>query len=201
MKQCTFTLTGTTPIAFSAMIQSKKNTGESHEAYEERTWRERAHVKHEYTGDLKDPDAHVVVINPFAIKNMLQDCARFLSESVPGKGKATFTKHFKAGIFIDSPPVLLPRCTRDDITGWTHSVSSTGESGGGKRVTKTFPRFFNWSINGQIFVLDPMLCDKTDKIEEYLVHAGKFIGIGSFRPLNGGTYGRFTVSNFATAEA
>ena len=35
-----------------------------------------------------------------------------------------------------------------------------------------------------------------EKVKEYLIHAGQFIGIGRFRPRNNGFYGRFKVNSF-----
>lgn len=96
MYKATVTLEGLTPLGFSKAIQSQRNTGETGEAYEQRTWRERIHT---------DEDGNAF-ISPMALKNCLSDCARYLSESVPGKGKATFTKHFEAGCMVSDPLML-----------------------------------------------------------------------------------------------
>ena len=49
--------------------------------------------------DLPDIDTNgVVFIPPNSLKNCLSEAAKFLSISVPGKGKATYTKNFEAGI-------------------------------------------------------------------------------------------------------
>ena len=177
-------LTGVAPYSYSAPIQSKKNTGETGDAFEDRTWRERIH---------KDADG-MAFIPPQAIKNCLSDVAKFLSESVPGKGKATYTKHFDAGIMVIDPLPLGVKAA--DIPGERLFVPGDGRRGGGKRVWKTFPILTKWSATATIYVLDPVLIDKPEKIEEYLGHAGKFIGLGRFRPRNNGFYGRFEVSEF-----
>lgn len=188
MIRCTFKLVGVSPISFSAPIQSKKNTGESSDAFEERTWRERIHV------DSKGE----AFIPPTAIKNCLSDVAKYLSESVPGKGKATYTKHFEAGTLVTDPLMLGVKGSQ--IEGERLFVPADGKRGGGKRVWKTFPVIREWSAVGCVYVLDPVLFDKPEKVEEYLSHAGKFIGLGRFRPRNNGFYGRFNVVDFKTEK-
>jgi hypothetical protein len=182
-----FTLEGIAPISFSKVIQSQKNTGEAHDAFEERTWRERMHT---------DEDGNVIV-PPTMIKNCLGDCAKYLSESVPGKGKATYTKHFEAGMIVPAHMLLMKDgkpIKGKDVDGNRLFVPSDGKRGGGKRVYKWFPTIPpGWQISGEIIILDPLLEHKPDKVREYLTHAGQFIGIGTFRPRNNGFFGRFKV--------
>lgn len=184
MLKCLFTIKGMSPISFSAPIQSKKNTGEAHDAFEERTWRERMHV--DTSGE--------VFIPPTAIKNCLSDVAKYLSESVPGKGKSTYTKHIEAGVLVTDPLPLGVKAA--DVDGERLFVPSDGKRGGGSRVWKIFPIIREWVASGELYLLDPILIDKPDKIREYLDHAGKFIGLGRFRPRNNGFYGRFVVEWF-----
>jgi hypothetical protein len=169
------------PYSQSKAITSKRNTGENHDAFEERTWRERMHV--DKVGN--------VFIPPQAIKNCLSDVARFLGETVPGKGKSTYTKHFDAGIMVTEPAILPIKAEKVDSLRLF--VPSDGKKGGGTRVWKNFPVIQEWAADFQIILLDPMLIDKPEKVVEYLSHAGKFIGLGYFRPRNGGYFGRFKV--------
>jgi hypothetical protein len=184
MKTVYATIEGVSPYGQSRAIQSIRNTGEGHDDFEQRTWRERLHV---------DNNNHVF-IPPMAIKNMLSDTARFLSESVPGKGKSTYTKHFEAGIMVIEPCDL--GITPEQVTSERLFVPSDGKKGGGTRVWKTFPVIKEWKAKIEIILLDPLLIDKPGKVHEYLEHAGKFIGLGRFRPRNGGFYGRFKVISF-----
>ncbi|MHC4687685.1 MAG: hypothetical protein ACYTEW_25770, partial [Planctomycetota bacterium] len=165
-------------------IQSIKNTGESHDDFEQRTWRERLHV------DEKGE----VFIPPLALKNTLANVAKFLSETVPGKGKATYTKHFLAGILVVQP--LMLGVKGKDVEGVRMHVPSDGRKGGTTRVYKTFPVVQEWQSKTEIILLDPLLVGKPEKVEEYLIHAGKFIGLLAMRPQTGGYYGRFTIDNF-----
>ena len=92
-------------ISFSAVIQSKKATGEADDAFEDRVWRERMH---------RDANGEVFIPG-CALKNCLADTARYLSERVPGKKSATYTKHFKAGIMVVENLMLGVQV--DDVDG------------------------------------------------------------------------------------
>lgn len=189
MLKCDFTLKGASPIGFSRAIQSTRNTGESHDSFEERTWREKAHTKSDGT----------VFIPPMAVKNMLAEVAKHLSESVPGKGKATYTKHFLSGILVTEELSLGVKI--NDVPSVRLFLPSDGIKGSGKRVWKTFPVLQDWRCDGSLYLLDPILIAKPQKVEEYMRHAGKFIGLGWFRPARGGYYGRFEVTRFVAEKA
>ena len=186
MITCTFDIVGSSPISFGRPVQSIKKTGEKHDDFEHRTWRERVHV------DGKD----IAFIPPMALKNCLTDVAQYLSETIPGKGKATFTKKFKAGVMVIDPMDLGVKLA--DIEGERIFVPSDGKRGGGSRVWKTFPVIRNWTVEATAYIADPAI--KPAKMLEYLTHAGKFIGLGRFRPINNGFYGRFTIENFEAIE-
>lgn len=188
MLKCTCEIVGISPISFSAPIQSIKNTGENHDAFEERTWRERLHVD----------DKGVVYIPPMALKNCLTSAAQFLGETIRGKGKSTYTKHFRAGIMCTDPMDLGVKGA--DVPGERLFVPSDGKTGGGSRVWKTFPTIQKWRTTVTFYAIDPVLIDEPAKIAEYLAHAGMFIGLGRFRPQNGGFYGRFKVEGFKSAK-
>lgn len=186
MLKCSFKLVGIAPYSQSGVIQTPKNSGENADAYEQRTWRERMHV---------DKDG-IVFIPPQAIKSALVDVAKFLGESVPGKGKSTYTKHFTAGVMVIDPLTLGIKGA--DVQSERLFVPSDGKAGGGKRVWKIFPVIPQWQASGELFAIDPVLIDKPEKIQQYLEQAGRFIGIGRFRPRNGGFNGRFNVTDFKT---
>lgn len=188
MVKCEAKIVGTSPISFGAPIRSLKNTGENHDAFEERVWRERIH---------RDANGEAF-IPPTAIKNCLSDVARYLSESIPGKGKATYTRHFDAGVLVTDPLMLGVKA--DDVPSERLFVPADGKKGSGKRVWKIFGTLPTWKTTATIYLLDPLLCGKPQKVEEYLAHAGKFIGMGRFRARNGGFYGRFRLDDFSWCE-
>ena len=75
-------------------------------------------------------------------------------------------------------------------------VPADGRKGGSTRVWRNFPVIEQWSGMAELLVVDPLLESKAEKIEEYLKHAGRMIGLLTFRPRKGGQYGRFEISEF-----
>ena len=167
------------PYSQSRYHDTEKETKETHEAYEARTWRNRVHATEEGN----------IFIPPMAFKNCLSDVAKFMSVQIPGKGKSTYTKHFEAGILVTEGLVLPIK--KDDIEGeWFH-VPSDGTRGGTRRVMKCFPVIYNWRGAVTFYILDETIT--LDIFTEHLEEAGNFIGIGRFRPRRNGFYGRFKV--------
>ena len=194
MLRVTAHLIGISPISFSAPIQSPKKEGEKSDAYEERTWRERVHV---------DTQGRVF-IPPTALKNCLSEMARYRSDSVPGMGKKTYTAFVEAGVMVTDPILLLDDKGREvklDGLGCDRLfVPADGKRGSGKRVWKNFPVISAWQAHVQFFLLETVLINDIKRVQSYLEQAGKFIGMGRFRPRNNGYYGRWRVEKFVTAE-
>jgi hypothetical protein len=173
-------LKSTSEISFGKPIREKKIENEDYDQFEERIWRLRAHTQNNH-----------VVIPPTMFKGALEEAAKYLSLKISGGRGATYTKHFKAGIVVEncieldiSPKELEPQ--------WVH-VPADGKKGGGSRVYKCFPLIHSWK--GELFVtiLDSKIT--MGVFEEVLKAAGVFIGIGTFRPINGGYHGRFSVES------
>jgi len=152
---------------------------EAPDAYERRTWRHRLHID----------GAGQVYIPPMALKNCLQDAAKFLSLKIPGKANATYTKHFDAGVMVIDE--LKLGIHADDVEPESLYVPSDGRPGGGKRVTKLFPLIRSWEAETTIYILDPTITEAV--LRRHLDEAGTLIGMGRFRPRNRGFYGRFDV--------
>ena len=151
---------------------------EGKDAYETRTWRNRMHVKN---GE--------VYIPPMAFKNCLAEAAKFLSIQIPGKGKATYTKHFEAGVMVVDEVMLGIRA--DDVQGERLFVPSNGRRGDGTRVERVFPLIPEWEADVTIHIIDETITE--DVLARHLREAGMLIGVGRFRPRNNGFYGRFTL--------
>ena len=177
-----FEIVGASPYSPGKAIVSERGKQEDYRVFEERAWRERMHVTSK--GD--------VFIPPMALKCCLQEAAKYLAESVPGKGKSTYTKHFEAGVMVTDPMYLGIKS--DQVEGDWQFVPSDGKPGGGSRVWKCFPVVPTWTCKATVYILDPTITN--DVLERYVGYAGQFIGMGRFRPRNRGYYGRFTVSNF-----
>lgn len=179
MRTAIASLESMTAYSQSRHYDTPKLAKESSADYENRTWRERMHANAE----------GFVYIPPMAFKNCLSEVAKFLGKQIPGKGKSTYTKHFEAGVLVMDPLTLGVR--KDDVHKETYFVPADGRRGSGKRVTKHFPVIPSWSGDVTFYVLDETITE--DVFREHLDEAGKFIGIGRFRPRNNGFYGRFTV--------
>ncbi len=152
---------------------------ESANDYERRTWRNRLH---------RDKDGHVVMPGG-AFANALKESAKRLKLQVPGKGRVEYTKYFEAGVMVPDN-ITLPDMA-DDVPYDELFVPSDGRRGGGKRVTKLFPRIDKWEADVLFYVLDDIITE--DVFQQVLTAAGQLVGIGRFRPQSCGYYGRFIV--------
>lgn len=182
MKNYVATIKGVSPYSQGKYVTAEKLPKENHNDYERRTWRERMHATED----------GYVFIPPMAIKNCLSEAAKYLSIQIPGKGKATYTKHFEAGVMIVDPMILDIK--KDAVQRNVLFVPSDGRRGGAKRVLKYFPIIHKWGGDVLITVFDETIT--SDVLKQHLEEAGKFIGIGVFRPRNNGYFGRFEVVDF-----
>lgn len=165
------------PYSQSRPHQTPKLDKEMHDDYERRTWRERLHYD----------DNGMVFIPPMAYKNNISEAAKFLSLQVKGKGKATWTKHFEAGVLVVEGLHLPVR--KEDVKGEWLYLNADGRRGSGTRVMRCMPVIPNWEGWVTYHILDNSITDEI--FELHLREAGSLIGIGRFRPRNNGYYGRF----------
>lgn len=185
MKIATVKLSSCSPYSQSRHYEDVRLPKEGPDDHERRTWRERMHV-----------DANgVAYIPPMAFKNCLSEAAKFLSIQIPGKGKSTFTKHFEAGVLVLEPMSLGVKA--EDVAGEWLFVPASGRRGDGKRVSRCFPLFPEWQGEVVFHIFDDTITKEV--FVEHLREAGRFIGIGRFRPRNNGFYGRFEVLNVTWA--
>jgi len=174
-------LRSTTRYSQSKHFSEPRGERETSADHEKRCWRMRMHV----TSDGR------VMIPPSAFKNCLSEAAKYESIQIPGKGKATYTKHFEAGVLCFEPLVL--DTLAKDVKGEELFVPADGRRGGGKRVEKIFPSIDEWSGTVQWLIVDPAITPEV--FARVLEVAGNMIGIGRFRPRNNGWYGRFEVES------
>ena len=172
-------LKSASPIQFSRHHQTPKLEKENDEDFEKRTWLNKAHI---------NEDGRVIIPASF-FKNSLSEIAKYLSVKIPGKGKSTYTKHFEAGVMVLDP--LLTNRMKTDLTPREVFGSSQGVRGAGKRVLKIFPTLESWEGSINYIILDETITE--DILLEHVIECGKFQGLGTWRPRNGGTYGRFDV--------
>ena len=186
MKIATAYLKSVSPYSQSKHYKTEKLAKERPDDYEARTWRDRLHVTS--TG--------YVFMPPMAFKNCLSEIAKYLGEQIPGKGKATFTKHFESGVLVLEGPTLPIK--KEDVKGEWIFVPADGKRGSGKRVEKCFPLIESWEAKVEFTILDDTITE--DVFLRHLIQAGQFIGLGRFRPRNNGYYGRFKVERVEWQE-
>lgn len=184
MKTFEVQLKSVSPLIMAKPVFEKKQKGETHEKHESRTWREKMHY------DKKNQ----IYIPARAFKNTIYNTAKYFGENIPGEGKKTYTKKFASGIACYDDIKL--GINKDDVEPFVAFVPSNGQSGGSTRVQKHFPFIPEWEGTTQLHVFDPTLLDSINKVEEYIVAAGKMIGLLAWRPANNGDYGRFEMVSF-----
>lgn len=177
MKTVTLHLRSLAPYSQSRYHGVEKLPKELADAYEKRTWKEKGHY---------NSDGHMV-IQPMMIANCIKEAAKYLALPVAGKGKTTYTKHFEAGILLTDQIVLAT--TRDTVHQNTVHCNADGKKGSGTRVMRSFPTALEWEGQATVYVLDDIITQ--DIFEQVVNTAGNLIGIGQFRPRNGGYFGRF----------
>jgi hypothetical protein len=187
MKICTAKLVSESAYSQSAPVQTPRKDKELPKDYEERVWRDRLHATEDGT----------VFIPPMSFKNAISEAAKYLSISIPGKGKEKYTKNFEAGVMV--PEAVMLGFKKEDVPGEWLFVPSDGRRGGGKRVWKCFPVIKSWTATVSFYVLDDTITP--DVFEYVLSQAGRFIGVGRFRPRNNGYYGRWNVASTKWSEA
>jgi hypothetical protein len=157
--------------------------GESHADYDLRNWREHLHVRN-----------GVVVIPETALMQCLHAGVKYAGEKK--KGTATWTKHFEGGVAIQDvgmTDVKLADVTYEDIYS-----NADGVRGSGKRVYRRFPIMAPWSASFQVLILDPEIT--RDVFERHLDVAGKYRGLGRWRPEKAGQNGRFVIEKLVWTD-
>lgn len=175
-------LKSASPYSQSKYIVTPREDKEGHDAHEKRCWKERCHVN----------DDGYVFIPPMAFKKSIAQAAAHLGIRIPGRNKKTWKASFVSGILVVDPLVLPVKI--EDVKGEWLFVPSDGRPGGGSRVMKCFPLFKDWEGMVTYHLLDDLITK--DAFEYHCDEAGKFVGVGRFRPERGGYYGRWTIESF-----
>jgi hypothetical protein len=186
MKTVLVHLQSSAPYSQSRQHDMPKLDRETDNDREARTWREKA------TYDANG----IICIPAMALKQCLDATAKVLGHQIPGKGKSTYTKHFKAGVICESDVSLGVH--KDEVESVTINANSDGVRGSGKRVKRTFPLIPEWAGQARFVILDDTVTKAV--FERHMTEAGRFVGIGRFRPENGGLYGRFQPTKFEWAD-
>lgn len=197
------TLRGTAPYSPSRAFQSVKAKKEDHDEFDEKHWRERAHVN----------DAHQVVIPTQSFYLAVLSTAMLLGEKIPGRGNKTWTEAFTTGIYCMTPE-QDDRALVRDAQGKPHAIDQVkceklylpadGEPafrsrGASKRVWRRFPVIpLGWSVELEFTVINATITREV--FFRHLRDAGLYTGVGRFRPQSRGLYGRFVVERAEWSE-
>lgn len=106
---------------------------------------------------------------------------------VKGKGKSTYSKMIASMVRIE-PDAIMHKHTEFDI----HSVFTVNPNTRGRNMTYR-PRLQEWELSFDIIAEDEI---PTDVLKEVLDRAGKYWGIGDWRPGTKGIHGKFMVTEF-----
>jgi hypothetical protein len=178
-------ITGKSPLSQSRPYQFdvKKIGQEKPDDYEKRTWRNRLNVEN-----------GSVYIPCVSIPTMLLSAAK--RYGLKYKGNSTYSSRFKGGVLcMENISLNIPP---EQAEGQWLFVPADGVTGSGKRVMKCFPKIDTWSGTATIVVLDDTITKEV--FDAHMKYAGSFIGLGRFRPQNGGFYGRFSADIISWTE-
>ena len=182
MRTVTVSLESTAPYSQSRMHDAPKLDKETHDAYDRRTWREKANYD----------ENGIIEIPAMGLKQSLDRAAKVLGEQIPGKGKATYSKFFTSGVLCTGNVSLGVH--KDEVGSQTINANADGVRGSGKRVKRTFPVVPSWKGVAEFVILDDTITPEV--FERTLQTAGQIVGVGRFRPENGGLNGRFKPTEF-----
>lgn len=170
-------LRSTGPYSQSKHFEPDKQPNETDHDHELRRWRDRMHV---------DKDGYVY-IPPTCFTKSIAEAAKYLSLKIGGRGNATYTKHFEAGVRVVEP--LRLKIKAKDVTAESCFVPSNGQRGGSSRVTKFFPLIPEWAGTVTYIISDPIITQEV--FCKVLAASGTLIGVGRFRMIQLGYYGSF----------
>lgn len=180
----TCSIRGVSPYSQSKQHDEPWLEGESHDAYDARTWRSKMTLS---------LDGKTVVIPAHGVHQALIAAAKYSKRKIVGQGNATWTAKFASGLMVPENPAL--NIDPKTVQCLPISVNADGVRGSGKRVIRRFPMMNEWATTFEVWVLDPIITQVI--FQEMLDVASMFIGLGRFRAEKGGSNGRFEIVKVA----
>lgn len=183
----TVTIEGISPYHQSKKYEVPKLAGENHEDYDLRNWREHLHVEN---GTIHAPARSIYAATV--------EAARYMGTKIAGAGNKQWTAKFERGTLILENADLNIR--PEDVGFITIWANLDGRRGGRSRGWRRFPIIpTGWRATFTVQILDPVITQAI--YTDMLTYAGLYIGIGQYRPQNGGTAGRFKIVSVNWQEA
>lgn len=178
MKEIKVTIEGTTPILFNRFRdvaiegKSKKRTG--------------AVASSDIEDKLYTDEKKKVVLPSVYLKNSLVEAGKQFK--IVGKGKSTYSKLLASTIDI-SPFYIDFKSDKYEV----FRISAVNPMTKGRMMTER-PMFKKWSASFSVVINDEAI--DSSIVNEVLEHAGKYVGIGDWRPEKKGMFGKFMISSF-----
>lgn len=130
---------------------------------------------------IKDSEGNIVQPALHIESCMIRSAADFKF-----KGRKTYKDLFKSGVFVD--PLFIPHENAAWVIDKQRVVVNRAA------IFRCRPRFDSWSLDFSILVREERI--QPAIIETILLQAGKFHGIGDYRP----RYGLFEINNFQVVK-
>jgi hypothetical protein len=192
MRQCKVYLESLpgSPYSQSAQHGTEMRDRETHDDYDVRTWRDKCTVN----------EAGQVCIPAMGLKQCIDTAAFKLGMKVPNRRGATYKNFFASGFFCDGDvPIANGKpLTKADALMVAINANADGRRGSGTRVKRRFPNFPKWAGVAEFTITDDIIT--TEIFEDHVKSSGMIVGLGRFRPENGGTNGRFRATKFEWRE-
>jgi len=180
----TLQLVSSSPYSQSRARMAEKTDQETHQQFEERTWRDHLNVSQ---------SGHVF-IPAMAFKLSIIKAAQLLGIQKADSKNEKYTKHFETEVQI-AQSLILPFKPKDPAIKcewiFAHSQPTRMKTSG--RVWRAYPTIQEWKGELEVLVVGKAIPESI--FMEVVEYAGVAVGIGRWRPENRGVYGQYKVKS------
>jgi len=124
------------------------------------------------------------------IKNCITEASKQFK--IVGKGKSTYSKLVASTVEIE-PFMIELEAGKYEV----FRISAVNPMTKGRMMTER-PKYNKWKAEFEIVLNDPAV--PVSVINEILEHAGKYVGVGDWRPEKKGMFGKFIIIQFKTEK-
>jgi len=118
------------------------------------------------------------------IRNSLIEAGKAVK--IKGKGKSTYSKLLGSSLIVQPDVIII-----NSSTGWKPFTATAVNPATRGRMTVTRPMFKDWKLEFEVIMPDDINEEDFAKIFD---EAGRYVGIGDWRPAKKGMYGKFIVA-------
>jgi hypothetical protein len=111
---------------------------------------------------------------------------------ITGKGKSNYSKLIGSTVEVNPEMILLKPSDYE-----TYSIAAVNPMTRGRMMTRR-PRFNKWGAEFEIVLNDEGI--PADVIKEILDHAGRYVGVGDWRPEKKGMFGKFMIVSWKESK-